>query len=126
MLTPAYKVTFGHTVVDTTDKAQASTVVDLEVELDIETPADSFRLVLGQVGGKQPARGDPVTIAVGYADNGILNQVMVATATTVERSLTTTRVVGYSVVSALLSGYNSCNYRARPREPYAGRGGQDR
>ena len=79
MLIPAYKLTIGNRIVDTTDEPQASTVVDLTVALDMETPADSFTLVLGQVGGLKPERDDETIIELGYADNGELTQVMAGT-----------------------------------------------
>jgi len=66
----------GRKVVDTTDKPQASTVVDLNVALDLDTPADSFTLVFGNVGSFKPARDDETKIELGYADNGGFKQVM--------------------------------------------------
>lgn len=102
MLTPAYKLTIGGKVVDTTDKPQASTVVALTVALDLDTPIDSFMLVLGQVGGLKPKQDDEAKIELGYADNGGLTQVMTATVVTVEPNLTMTRVIGYSGASAVL------------------------
>lgn len=102
MLTPAYKLTIDGKVVDTTDEARASTVVDLTVTLDIDTPADSFALVLGQVGSFHPQRDDDAKLGLGYVDNGGLTQVMAGTVVTVEPNLTTTRVIGHSAVAALL------------------------
>ena len=58
LLHPAYKLTIGEKIVDTTDEPQASTLVSLSVVLDMDVPADGFTLVLGQVGGFQPQRGD--------------------------------------------------------------------
>src|SRR5574341_2167011 len=102
MLSPAYKLTIGRKLVDTADEPQASTVVDLTVALDLDTPADSFTLALGNVGGLEPARDDEATIELGYSDNGGLTQVMSGLVATVEPNLTTTRVVGYSGANALL------------------------
>ena len=102
MLIPAYKLTIGNRIVDTTDEPQASTVVDLTVALDMETPADSFTLVLGQVGGLKPERDDETIIELGYADNGELTQVMAGTVVVVEPGLTTARVEGHRLVQALL------------------------
>jgi len=102
MLTPAYKLTIGRKLVDTTDEPQASTLVDLMVALDLDTPADSFTLALGAVGGLRPARDDEATIELGYADNGGLTQVMSGLVATVEPNLMTTCVVGYSGADALL------------------------
>lgn len=102
MLTPAYKLTIGGRVVDTTDEPQASTLVDLSVALDLDTPVDSFTLVLGQVGGLVPTREDEATIKLGYADNGGLTQVFSGTVVAVEPGLTRTRIVGHSPAAQLL------------------------
>lgn len=101
MVNPAYKLTMGDKVVDTTDKPQASTVVDLTVALDLDTPADSFTMVLGQVGGLKPARDDKAKIELGYADNGGLTQVISGVVDAVEPSLATTRIVGFSAAPLL-------------------------
>ena len=51
MLKPAYKLTIGRKVVDTTDEPKASTVVDLKVALDrfrtgrhVEALAEKYEL----------------------------------------------------------------------------------
>jgi phage protein D len=113
MLQPAYKLTIGRKIIDTTDEPQASTVVDLTVRLDIDTPADSFALVLGNVGGLKPDREDEAKIELGYADNGGLTQVMVGTVVTIEPNLTTTRVVGYSGAAALLRTFVEQTYETK-------------
>lgn len=113
MLTPAYKLTIGNKVIDTTDKPQASTVVELVVTLDMDTPVDSFLLVMGQVGGVKPKRDDVVKLELGYADNGSLTQVMVATVVTIEPNLTTTRVIGYSGASPILRTYVENTYEGK-------------
>lgn len=103
MLNPVYKLTIGDKRVDTTSEAQASTVVDLIVALDLDTPADSFTLMLGNVGGIHPARDDEAKIELGYADDdGGLTQVMAGSVADVAPNLTTTRVTGYSGARALL------------------------
>jgi phage protein D len=101
MLNPAYKLTIGSKVVDTTDKPQASTVVDLTVSLDLDTPADSFTLVLGQVGGLKPGRDDKAQVELGYADDSGLTQVISGVVDAVEPSLTTTRIVGFNAAPLL-------------------------
>ena len=110
MLTPAYKLTFSQKagdaggvlgattsvaasavgagggsgkVIDTTDEPKASTITDLTVVLDLDTPADGFTMVMGNVGSFKPKREDETKIELGYADNGDLTQVMVATVVTV-------------------------------------------
>lgn len=101
MLTPAYKLQLGSKLVDTTDEPRASTVVDLQVVLDLDTPADRFTLVLGNVGSLRPAREDKAEIDLGYAGEA-LQRVMTGLVDSVEPNLTTTRVAGYSAAAALL------------------------
>lgn len=113
MLKPAYKLTIGDRIVDTTDEPQASTMVDLTVALDMDAPADSFTLVLGQVGGFKPGREDEAKIELGYADNGSLTQVLAGTVVMVEPGLTTTRVVGYTAVQALLRTFVDKTYESK-------------
>ncbi|MGE0883013.1 MAG: phage late control D family protein [Blastocatellales bacterium] len=105
MLRPAYKLTIGGKLVDTTDEPQASTMVDLNVALDVDTPSDSFTFVLGNVGSFRPAREDEVKVELGYADDGGLTQVMAGKVASVEPNLTTTRVIGYGGARALLGTY---------------------
>ncbi len=105
MINPAYKLTIGNKVVDTTDEPQASTTVDLTVALDLDTPADSFTLLLGNVGGLHPELDDEAIIELGYADNGGLTQVIAGKVASVASSATTTRVVGYSGAAGLLRGF---------------------
>ena len=113
MLKPAYKLTVGDRIVDTTDEPQASTVIDLTVALDIETPADSFTLVLGRMNGLNPERDDEATVKLGYADNDELTQVMAGTVVMVEPGLTTARVVGHSVGQTLLRTFVDQTYESK-------------
>ncbi len=113
MLNPAYKLTLGDKLVDTTDEPQASTMVDLTVALGLDTPADSFTLVLGNVGSFRPARDDEAEIELGYADNGGLTLVMTGKVATVAPNLTTTRVIGYATTDALLRTFVEQTYENR-------------
>ncbi len=114
MLTPAYKLTLGHKVVDTTDEPRASTVVDLTVMLDLDTPADGFSLVFGNVGSFRPARDDEAVIELGYADDsGGLTKVMTGKVSVVEPNLTTTRVVGTSGAAPLLRTFVEQTYESK-------------
>jgi phage protein D len=113
MLTPAYKLTIGSKVVDTTDEPKASTVVDLKIALDLDTPADSFTFDLGNVGSFKPAREDEVKVELGYADNGGLTQVMKGTVETGEPNVTTTRIAGYSGANALLRTFIEQTYESK-------------
>lgn len=114
MLTPAYRLKLGSKLVDTTDEPRASTVVDLRVVLDLDTPADGFTFVLGNVGTFRPAREDEVTVELGYAgDEAGLFLVMTGVIDSVEPNLTTLRVVGYSGAAPLLRGYLDQTYESK-------------
>ena len=105
LVNPAYKIVIGGKIMDTTDEPRASTVVSLAVALDMDTPADSFTLVLGNVGSLRPARGDEAKVELGYfgdEDDEELTQVVSGTVEAVETNLTTTRLEGYSNASAVL------------------------
>lgn len=113
MLTPAYRLKLGSKLVDTTDEPRASTLVDLRVDLDLDTPADRFALLLGNVGSLRPEREDEVTIELGYAaDEAGLVRVMTGIVDAVEPSLTTLRLTGYGGVAPLLRGYLDQTYEA--------------
>ena len=101
MINPAYKLTIGNQVVDTTDEPRASTLVDLTVALDMEALADSFTLVLGQVGGLTPTLDDLSVIELGYSDDGGLTQVMSGKVVNIEPGLTTNRVIGHDAAAIL-------------------------
>jgi phage protein D len=113
MLKPAYKLSIGRKIVDTTDEPKASTIVDLKVALDLDTPADSFTLVLGNVGSFKPAREDETKIELGYADNGGFEKVLTGKVETVEANLTTTRLTGYSGADALLRIFVEQTYETK-------------
>jgi len=113
MLKPAYKLTIANKVVDTTDEPKASTVVDLNVALDLDTPADSFTLVFGNVGTFKPARDDETKVELGYADNGGFTQVIKGKVVTVEPNATTTRVTGFSGADALLRTFVNQTYESK-------------
>jgi len=111
MLTPAYRITIGDKVIDTTDKPQASTVVELKVALDMDTPADSFIAVLGRVGKFRPRRDDEVAVELGYADDeGDLTRVVSGSLTELDPTLINTRLVGYSFAAALLRTFVDQTY----------------
>lgn len=110
MLRPAYKLTIGDCIVDTTDEPQASTVTDLRLELDIDTPADRALLTLGQVDGLNPAMDDDAVIELGYADNGSLTQVFTGTVTHIEPGLITNHITAHSPAAALLRTFVDQTY----------------
>ncbi len=137
MLKPAYKLTIGRKanntsgplgaissaasgllggggkVIDTTDEPQASTVVDLAVALDMDAPADSFSLVMGQVGSFRLDRDGEITIELGYADDDELTQVMIGGIVSVEPGLTTSRVIGHSAAETLLHTFVDQTYESK-------------
>jgi phage protein D len=113
MLTPAYKLTIGSKVIDTTDEPKASTLVDLKVALDLDTPADGFTFDFGNVGSFTPKRDDSVKVELGYADDGGFTQVMKGTVETSEANLTTTHVAGYSGADALLRTFVEQTYESK-------------
>lgn len=127
-LTPAYRLTLGDQRVDTTDEPQASTVVDLEVALDMDTPADRFALVLGQVGSFTPERDDEAVIELGY-DGAELTQVMAGTVVTVRPGIERRRVVGHGAAEALLRTFADETFEAKKAgeivRDLAGRAGVD-
>ncbi|GAA1733623.1 hypothetical protein GCM10009809_31250 [Isoptericola hypogeus] len=102
MLRPAYRITIGDHVVDTTAEPRASTAVELHVRLDLDTPVDSVTLVQGQVGGLRAEPGDDVAVELGYADGDAgLVRVLTGAVVAVEPGLRTERVVGHSTADAL-------------------------
>ncbi len=136
MLKPAYKLTYGREagessgllgavsnvaagvlsggkVIDTTDEPQASTVVNLTVRLDMDTPADSFTLVMGQVGSFRPDREGELTIELGYDEDDELTQVMTGGIVSVEPGLTTSRVIGHSAAQKLLHAFTNKTYESK-------------
>ena len=113
MLKPAYKLTIANKIVDTTDEPKASTVVDLNVVLDLDTPGDSFTLVFGNVGTFKPARDDETKVELGYADNGGFTQVIKGKIVTVEANATTTQVNGFSGADALLRTFVNQTYESK-------------
>jgi hypothetical protein len=113
VLTPAYKLTIGNKIVDSTEEPRASALTDLTVSLDMDVPADSFALVLGRVGGLSAERDDDASIELGYADNGDLDKVMTGTVASTEPGLTSTRVVGYSSAAVLLQSFGELTYEGK-------------
>ena len=113
MLTPAYKLTIGDRIVDTTDEPQASLVVELTVSLDMDMPADRLALVTGQVGRWRPTIDDEVTVELGYAGEEELSQVMSGTVKTVEAALDVRRITAFSAAHGLLRATLDQTYEAK-------------
>jgi hypothetical protein len=112
MLTPAYNLTIGDRVVDSTEEPRASALTDLTVSLNMDVPADSFTLVLGRVGGLSPKRDDDASIELGYAD-GDLQKVITGKVASTEPGLTSMRVIGYSPAAVLLRSSGELNFEGK-------------
>lgn len=102
LLTPAYRLTIGKRVADTTTEPKASATTDLVVTLDMDSLPDTAGLALGQVGGIDAALEDTTKVELGYADNGGFIQVFVGQVETLQSSLLTRRVTAISNAHALL------------------------
>ena len=123
MLSPAYKITFASPpgggllgtasavvpgsggsarVIDTTEDAQASTIIDLQVMMDMDVAANQYSLKMGQVGGFRPAHGGEITIELGYAEEDELVQVMKGASETVRPALGIRQVTGYCAATTLM------------------------
>ncbi|HEX2028735.1 MAG TPA: hypothetical protein VHF25_12145 [Nitriliruptorales bacterium] len=111
MLRPAYRLTLGEQIVDTTDEPRASTAVELRVRLDMDTPADGFTIVQGQVGGAAPQPHDDASIELGYTDTG-LEQVLTGRVVDVVPGFETKRIVGLSVEDLLLRHHENETFEA--------------
>ena len=101
LLTPAYRLSIGHSVVDTTREPKASATTDLVVSVDIDAWPDSASLTLGQVGGIDAALQDNATVELGYADNGGFTQVFTGLVETIRTSLLTRQVTFTSAARSL-------------------------
>ena len=113
MLQPAYKLTIGDKIVDTIDDPQASTVTDLMVSLDMDAPADSFTLTLGQVDGLNPESDDEATIELGYADDDELFQVFIGKVVTADPGLVHNRIVGHTSADTLLHSFTDETFESK-------------
>lgn len=102
MLKPAYKITIDDKVVDTTQDAQASTVTELRVSLDMDLPADQCRITLGQVDGFNPQREQQLIVELGYADEDALFKVFTGALIRVEPGLIHNQILGHSSTETLL------------------------
>ncbi len=101
LLTPAYRLTVGSAVVDTTAEPKASATTDVTVTLDIEAWPDTVALTLGQVGGLAPKLEDTAKIELGYADDGGFTQVFVGLVDQADSSLLERRITAMSEARTL-------------------------
>lgn len=112
MLTPAYRLTLGDRRIDTTTEPLASTVVRIEVRLDMEPAADRFELVFGRVGTFLPEEGDEAAIALGYAgEDQELVQVMAGVVDEVVSRPERVRITGLGGGATLARSRTSQSFR---------------
>lgn len=102
LLAPAYQIVIASRKVDTTDEPLASTVEELRVDLDMETPADTATLRLGNVGGLKPEQDDEAAIKLGYLNGDDLTLVFTGRVLAVDTALDRVRVVAHSPAQKLL------------------------
>jgi phage protein D len=102
MFKPAYKLTLGSTTLDSVAAPTQSTLVALDVSLDLDTPADQAVIRLGRVDGPHPAVGDDVSVELGYADDG-MHRVFTGTVADVRPDITATRVTALSPMRELMA-----------------------
>lgn len=100
MFKPAYKLTIGSTTIDSSADPAAGTIIGIEVDLDMDIPADSLNIVLGQVNGLNVAKGDSALIELGDSDT--LVKVIEGTVERIEPSITRTKIIGLNSISKLL------------------------
>jgi len=113
-LTPAYKLTVGGQLVDTTDEPQASTLVDLLVRLDMHVASDEFQLILGNIGHFKPEREDDGIIELGYADQeGELIQVAKGKVDSAKKGSTRDHIHGYSDAVILLRSFTEQTFESK-------------
>jgi phage protein D len=100
-LTPAVRLVAGQAVIDSREKL-GSTLVDLEVTLGLDTPADAVTARLAGVERTRPALGDPVSLQLGYA-GADLTQVFTGTVVRVEAEPQAVRLVAHCSSASLLA-----------------------
>jgi phage protein D len=101
LLTPAYRLSIGSHVVDTTQEPKASATTDLVVTLDMDGWPDTLALSLGQVGGIDPKLQDEAKVELGYADNGGFTQVFIGLVDVSRPSLLVRRITATSGARAI-------------------------
>jgi hypothetical protein len=113
LLAPAYRLTAGHQVVDTTAEPKASATTDLLVTLDMDAWLDCAVLSLGQVGGIAPILDEEAVVELGYAGNGSFSQVFHGYVDVVEAGLLTRRLTMTSTARALARSFVDETYEGQ-------------
>jgi phage protein D len=91
-LKPVYRVTIGTTTIDSTADL-AAPVVSISVEIDMDVPASSLAVALGNVNGLSAAEGDLISVELGYAGDG-LSPALEGAVEAVESSIATWQIEG--------------------------------
>jgi phage protein D len=114
MLTPAYRLTLGGRRLDSVAAPRESTLLELCVQLDLDAPADAATLLLAQVGGIVPQRGNDVTLELGYADEeGSLTRVLTGKVASLRPGLAVNRVGVEGGIAPLLRLFVDETYEGR-------------
>lgn len=99
MLKPSYKIQIGS---ETFEPSTSSDVISVRVNLDMDTPADSFEIVLSVSDrSSKLKKEDDVSISLGYEEN--LVNVFKGAIDTVEPGVSKIVIAGLSFVSRLLA-----------------------
>jgi phage protein D len=102
MSRPAYRLNLGSTRIDSIAEPMRSTVVSLDVSLDLDAPIDQAVIRLGRVDGPRPDVGDDIMLELGYADDSMV-RVFSGTVADIRGDITTIGVAGLSPMANLVS-----------------------
>lgn len=91
----------GSTTIDSIDDPVSSTVIRLEVELDMNTSADTFNIVLSQLNGLLVNKGDSCKVELGYKDS--LTKVIEGTIEVIESNISCIDIKGFNAISKLVN-----------------------
>ena len=117
-LRPAYRITIGGQRIDSAGAPLASTVIGLDVRLDMDPmTADQTVIRTGQVGEFTPEIDDEATIGLGYADEDQeVEQVMRGVTVEVRPDVTAERIVCLNAASRLARRTAAVTFRDKRAE----------
>jgi len=101
VLIPAYEIQIGSITIQSEDDPARSTLLALEVSLDLATLADQAILTLAPVGGVQPALDNDVVIKLGYTGSS-LETVFTGAIVDLQPRITANRILALSPARLLL------------------------
>jgi len=96
---PIYRLVIGSSEIDVTQNVSASTVVQIDVERNMDLFADRCEVRLAPLGGVQPVLDDDIAIELGFDDR--LFRVFTGKISEIVPEVTTVRILGLSPVQAL-------------------------